>query len=537
MFVIADIEWVTNSKKQDAPTQLAAVKVDETWQIVDRFDMLIKPKDESFHTWEHMAYAKKTAEDFLSARGIHCVLENFEEWLGEEDVILWWHPDSKKIFEKLVGNVLKYTEGHKAFCLCDYICVMYKSRGISGKNPYKIAQQCGIETLLPMHCASNDVEVLRRVLKGLKFPQELLKNDEARGAVKRESLDEAERYVYDIKARVIHDRNCERVSDDIYLKGYQNLNKAVKKGYAPCKCCRKEYREIIKQKNESRLRCAPFAYAYLPSSDVFHRTDCKVLGYSKNIMGNYSYEGVLKLGKRPCKLCKPEPNYRKAVNSVQLKETAAKKVKLGGLSKQEKKAVLRYKEAVKEREKLLGKENLTEQEKNDIYTLTQPRFAFWAAMGYQTFHLSDCVKLKQLTNLKGFSTYRDARGCNLTPCRICKPTAKHDAMLSIPITNKIRTDESFCCLKDKAEKAGFEYKKAEDFVAIATPAGKWRIYYKKIPIRVEHINLVYGEAVEYHEQPRRFLSFSDAFSYIKRHDEHLLERGVSIMQKIHCVSI
>jgi len=65
MFVLADMEWMANENGHFSPTQLAAVKVDENWNIVDKFESFIRPRDTAFHDWEHVAYTGGTATDFL----------------------------------------------------------------------------------------------------------------------------------------------------------------------------------------------------------------------------------------------------------------------------------------------------------------------------------------------------------------------------------------------------------------------------------------------------------------------------------------
>lgn len=37
MYVLIDMEWVTNRHGNHWPTQLAAIRVDEEWQTVDSF--------------------------------------------------------------------------------------------------------------------------------------------------------------------------------------------------------------------------------------------------------------------------------------------------------------------------------------------------------------------------------------------------------------------------------------------------------------------------------------------------------------------
>jgi hypothetical protein len=61
---------------------------------------------------------------------------------------------------------------------------------------------------------------------------------------------------------------------------------------------------------------------------------------------------------------------------------------------------------------------------------------------------------------------------------------------------------------------------------------------ERIPVRLEHINLVATPgATSYHEQPRLFLSFRDAFDYSVRHDRHLEARGTADIETcLKCAS-
>lgn len=44
------------------------------------------------------------------------------------------------------------------------------------------------------------------------------------------------------------------------------------------------------------------------------------------------------------------------------------------------------------------------------------------------------------------------------------------------------------------------------------------------PIRLGHINLAY-KSIEYHKQPKLFLSLRDTFYYILRHDKYRCAQG------------
>ena len=109
-----------------------------------------------------------------------------------------------------------------------------------------------------------------------------------------------------------------------------------------------------------------------------------------------------------------------------------------GLSADEQRAINRHRQAQEERMAYMQNGSLKQDGKDDLYTLTQPRFAFWAASGYNTFHLRNCKKMSGLKNLKGFSLYADATAAGYRPCKCCKPTSKHDIYLSLPIYSKKR---------------------------------------------------------------------------------------------------
>lgn len=133
--------------------------------------------------------------------------------------------------------------------------------------------------------------------------------------------------------------------------------------------------------------------------------------------------------------------------------------------------------------------------------------------------------MRELSNLKGFKTYSQAVRAGFTPCRKCKPTAKHDVNVSIPIGNRIRIDEKIEDVEIMCKEAGFPCHMEGAYLYIETSVGKWRINIGTSPVKVEHINLAKNpNSTTYHKQPRIFLSFIDTFDYIKRHDEELAKK-------------
>ena len=187
-------------------------------------------------------------------------------------------------------------------------------------------------------------------------------------------------------------------------------------------------------------------------------------------------------------------------------------------TKDELRAVKRQKVAAIERSDKL-REGLSQDELNNIYALTQPRYAFWAAKGHKHFHLRSCPTMKNLAHLCGFETYQDAIKARFVPCRHCKPTSKHDLKLSVPIYNQIREHESIQDLETKCKSVGVECSIDDKFVHIKTPVGKWIVHADSLPIKLEHINLSRNpDDTKYHQQHRVFLSLTDVFLYIMRHD-------------------
>lgn len=105
---------------------------------------------------------------------------------------------------------------------------------------------------------------------------------------------------------------------------------------------------------------------------------------------------------------------------------------------------------------------------------------------------------------------------------LLKPKMTIDA---IPFTNRMRLDENLSDIKTMCEDVGYLFNQESEYIYIETPVGKWKITTSRVPVKLEHINLVTSPGCKnYHEQPRIFLSFIDTFDYIKRHDGKLIEQ-------------
>lgn len=521
MFIIADIEWTTENYFIQMPTQLAAVKVDEKWKIISKFSSLIKPLENSGKNWDHVAFTGAAPRDFLNAKSAYNVFLDFQRWLCEDDVILWWHSDSEKLFKMLTENILKIEEKHKSMSINRYVRSFIFGDPNCFGDTYYFASEKGIAANNNLkHCSENDVHVLQMLMAEIKFPAEFFSmplNEE-----NKDFLNAHLPFQYDEKTNIIHLKGCEKISSE-QTKGFSSLITAVKRKYEPCECIKKQFMAALKEKNADIIKRSNYNFIYSSSSDVFHKRCCPYMFYAREILGTVKYKTAEATGRRPCRHCCPEPEASRKIKKArkELKQNNNERI----LSKDEAKAILRHKVAAEEREKLLKKENLSITEKNDILTLTDPAYAFWAGQGYQNFHLHSCPRLKETKNLKGFSTYQDAIHAGYTPCKKCKPTSKQDAKLSIPITSIKRENEDVDEIKLLCDNEGYENYLDGEYLFLQTCVGKWKIYLNSLPVRLKHINLVQTpDSNEYHDQPRIFLSLKDSFYYIKKHDKDLKKR-------------
>ncbi len=529
MFVLADMEWMTNTKGHYSPTQIAAVKVDENWNEIDTFSSFIRPRDMAFHEWEHVAYTGGTATDFLHARKGYNVFTSFFEWLSEDDIILWWYLESECLYKKLIKIIAKIDDTHKMVSINKYVAEHLSGQLNARGNVYKVAEGQGIVFDKKLkHNSANDVKVMRELMLFIQYPQELLLKSlvKAKRDPKPNSHGEDLPYQYDETTNIIHIKGCKHIGENAVLRGYSILKTAFRKGYVPCECCKEDYRNGLRERNIDIIDRTAYTYLYSPDSKVYHKYTCGLILAAKTIMGTRTYEAILKTGKNPCKVCNPTPTDVYRPLPIQYKEKLLSKKKIDRfLSSDDAKAVKRQRGIAAERKAKLANEGLTDAEIKDIYTLTQPEFAFWAGKGYRNFHIRSCSKLKKLSNLKGFKTYNQAVRAGFTPCRTCKPTEKHDVNISIPIGNRLRADEKIEDVEIMCKEAGFSCHTESEYCYIETSVGKWRISIGTSPVKLEHINIVKDPmATAYHRQPRIFLSYIDTFDYIKRHDEQLAKK-------------
>lgn len=517
MYVIADIEWVTTGPIGVSPVQIGAVRVDENWNCVNTYFSFIKPLDSTFKKWKHIACTGGTKDDFLNAASVKEVFSDFIKWLNG-DTLLWWLDDSKKLFNKLVSVMLGSREVPAAISINEYVHDFLKGQFDLHASAYKIAEARGIDVQNNRkHCSDNDVRVIYMLMKAIDFPQEKIQKPALLPALQKN--DQTLRYTYDQSRDTIHLNDCDLISGSSLIR-YPNFTTAIKKEYHICKCCRKDYLAALREKNKDTLSRISFNYVFSPDSKVFHKPSCYAMQSVKSIRGTGDYTTALKSGRRPCKLCNPSPTreYGKGNQCSLSKSKTAAATRSN--QKEINKAIAYQNHLLKERKRMLRDNTLSAAKKRDIITLTQPGYAFWSGQGYRNFHLRSCPKLNEMSNLCGYRTFQEAVKSGHTPCKKCKPTAKHDTVISFQTAGRKRNEESISDIEKLCQENGLTYKRDEKYLHLRTPVGKWKIDLNSNPVKLLHINLRHDAGCEeYHVQPRKFLSLTDAVLYIKRHDE------------------
>lgn len=532
MFVLLDIEWVENSQKFISPAQIAAMRVDAHWNTQAQFYSRIHPKDHSFCTWKHIAYTGGTAADFWHAPNLYCVLTSLQSWLRPDDQICVWNSDAKRVLRLIYQLIFKSMLSQRIIVLCDYLTPFLVKQGRSPSNAYTLCQSYGTSVLSPKHHAEIDVLTMQKALQVIEFPSSLLSTappvSPTRTSPQKAALPAP--YQLDQKSNLLHKTGCSYIPFNAPLIRVRTLKGYFRKNaFNVCPHCMKEdLRAVIRARNQSILDHVSYQFVYSTNSNIFHQRSCHaILNTTGLIMGSVHYQPTADTGRRPCKLCNPAPENSPARHQKK-KASTSHLVLERPLNAREQRALTRYQEARSER---LATSNHFQSvtEKNDFYTLTQPRFAFFSGSGYQSFHQRNCPKLRELTDITGYSHYKDAVRTGHSPCKLCKPTAKLDIAFPIPITNQKREGESTKLLEQLCAEHGYPCETTDEYFCFSTPVGHWKIDFLSSPYIAYHINRIQTPDNKhyYHRQPRLFLSLQDTFEYIQRHDQALLTRSYS----------
>lgn len=521
MMVIFDIEWVTDRYEQKLLTQIAAMRVDSGWNPVSRFASLIRPVGLDAMNIGQVGFGGLPKSAYEEAEQIGNAMESLSRWLREDDVLLWWAREPDCVLRTVYRRQLGRSISRKSYFLAELINRRMGNEKRCGL--YAIARKNAVHRTGEEHCSVSDVELIAALLKHIRLTPDCVPGRD--DIPEADSADlEQHTYWYEIQRGKVHSRDCPELEGKRGLRGFDNITTAIRRGYTPCPvCCAHAFRTAKREYISGRIAKSEYNFVYCKNSRVFHHYSCKNILAAKamsSIEGTTYYENALATGRCPCNVCRPSPE---SVRKIGKDRTHYEQQ----LNRPERQAVKRFAQAKRERQAMMQRTDLTQQQKRDMYTLTQPRFAFWAAQGYQTFHIRDCGKLKGKSHIQGFARYSDAKRAGFVPCRFCKPTAKLDAVLSIPITNQVVEQETTDDLAALCTDAGYAFRQDTAHFQLETPVGIWRIRLAAKPYQVEHINLIRtpDNRTGFHTQPRLFLSLKDIFFYIVRHDNGLAQKA------------
>lgn len=564
MYVLCSMETMVNHREYHGTTQLAAIRVDEQWKAQGTFSQLICPQGPSFHVWSDPAYTGYKPTDFLMAPSAYWAMVRFREWLKPDDVLCWWDVKTQTEHMRLYGALFKCASAHREIALNRYFQA-YLADGLQhAGSVYKLCEAREIEVQGKAHCALDDVHAIRTFLKNVQFPQEALElrppkqiPEMPKQNVEPEGVTYP--YVYEPLDNRFHRRECPTLTLDIPLEPFEHLSHCLKRGFDPCPVCvRKEVLALRRTQNKESIARSKYRFVYARGGKVFHKRECALVLGAQQILGAAYFYTCFNAGMRPCRICRPlplqrmAPDPKPAVQPVvcpppkseppkpEQKKKPAKISFFPGssrtLSAEEIKALERFAQAQKERLSQAEMDSLTQQQRKDHLTLTQPGLAFFAGTGYRTFHLRSCSMLKGMSDIKGFATFEQASAGGRKPCRYCRPTNRADVKLSIPISNMIRENESEETLAALCLAHGYPYRVENGIFSMETPVGRWKIYAEERPVRVDHINLVMtpNNRKGYHRQPRLFLSLKDTFDYILQHDKTLEKESDKLAEERRC---
>lgn len=248
MIVLLDLEWIDGKKKHF--TQLAAIRVDSSWNVVSEFNEYMNPGKEMLKLSDHVAFGNNDMDLFAHGLSEKVCIRKFEDWLLPDDIIWVWTGISKALIadlwyqyaKKLRPAILSVSQFIRDIILWDS----------PSQNPYGMLAFLGEDTPEPEHRSTADVETLRRLMKTLEITGKRL---------------------FDVKTNTL------------------------------------EIRPSRKEINRKHIEGAEYNYIYLKNSSTFHRRSCPNWQNALNdsdICGSVYFRTAAKY-RQPCKFCKPKP--------------------------------------------------------------------------------------------------------------------------------------------------------------------------------------------------------------------------------------
>ncbi len=177
-YIVLDLEWNQGARKKescDIPTfeiiEIGAVKLNECFQIVDRYQSLIKPQIYNVMHKFTAEIVNLEMKDLKSGRGFQEVAEEFLEWCGEDYIFCIWGVQDLTELQKnmdyyqmmpLSKKPMKYYDVQKLYSL---ECEDGKSRN---SLSYVVEEEQLLEEEVEFHRAFGDAYYTAKILQKIQ---------------------------------------------------------------------------------------------------------------------------------------------------------------------------------------------------------------------------------------------------------------------------------------------------------------------------------------------------------------------------------
>lgn len=252
MAVILEMAWIRAEDKTLELTQLTAMRVDDAWRELDRFEAVVCPAGLAQCEPDCMALNGYPLEAFQTGEAEADAVRRLVAWLRPDDWLVVWYREQYRglaaLWRKQLGEELPYPVVRTQTRV---LARLRKKKRKGAGILYNVAEAQGLPVPAAPNCTREDVALMRAVYERLGLTPEALSQVQTAPQPK-ESVPRRER------------------------------NRAI-------------------------IDSTQFLYIYSPGSDVFHTRACPRMLSARMIQGCGYYITAVKK-RRPCKICKPEPD-------------------------------------------------------------------------------------------------------------------------------------------------------------------------------------------------------------------------------------
>ncbi len=289
MYVLMDMEWYA-SQSTVFITQIAAIRIDSNFEIVNTFSKLVFPRTLKGIQWKHMAFSGAAPGEFLRGDTVEKVFESLRRWLAPSDVLLWWHESSQAFFRKAFAQVTGEEIAHDMWILRPGVRNVLQDGRKNKGSPHELCKARALDATWPEHRSLNDVRAMRILLRwanqpishlidpayqSLEFtvkPPVLSPEEDAAGA----SASSKEGYVLDRKTGIVHRADCIYIDADWEDCRPIPFNTCTQLGLKTCSCCKSTVHAVAHRKdNHDQPVCV--AGSTRSSRHIVHYVHCRIL--------------------------------------------------------------------------------------------------------------------------------------------------------------------------------------------------------------------------------------------------------------------